>query len=657
MHKRSLPASLTALGLLAATSAGAQGISVLVNGQPVSFTGAQPAQIQGRTLVPLRGVLEQMGATLVWDPATRTVIGSKGERRFELPIGSRTALMNGRSMPLDVPAQIFRGTTMVPLRFVSEALGADVRWSGSTQTVEISTDELTADIDPADDDALRGDDFRDRGGLRGRDRGRRRDDDLNRRDNVRRRDGARRRDDTQDRDDSRRDRPRRRIDLDDEENLRDRDDDRLNRSGAADLPGTSALPGGLNGTSPIQTTTPAAGDPVIQSFSHSGNGPLRAGSAVEFTMEGTPGARAAFDVIGVASNVAMSEVSPGRYVGRLTVPAGLNVENARAFGRLVAGNRQAPIIQAGTPIRVDAQPPQIVNLSPAQGTVVTQARPDIYAEYRAEGVSGIDTNSVQVIVNGKDVTSQARVTPGFVFYTPPADLNGPVSVQIRVADRAGNGQNATTSFNVRPAATGILSVTHNADEPLRPGDALTVTMKAEPGGVAAFDITGVTDPAQGVRMTETAPGTYTASYTVKPNDKVFNVPVKVRFISKGAKIHRMNAAQPVSLAGGQLQAPTILEPKPNERLTGVVTVVGRAEPGATVRVSLNTSGRLFGLLPIEGSNIVQEVQAGADGTFKTDPLPLPSPVGAKDLRYQVQAVTTDPLGRTSTPTAMTFQAR
>jgi hypothetical protein len=172
-----------------------------------------------------------------------------------------------------------------------------------------------------------------------------------------------------------------------------------------------------------------------------------------------------------------------------------------------------------------------------------------------------------------------------------------------------------------------------------------------------FDIPGLREGGNGVKMTETRPGVYVGRYTVRGNDQVYNVPIRVRFISKNLKMSRMNAAQPVSLVGGTLSPPTITGPVAGEMLDGNVVITGHAEPGSNVRVTLSTTGRLLGLLPIQGGDIVQEVRAGADGVYRTPPITLPHPAGAKDLRYRVQAVSTDPLGRTSEATVENFSAR
>ena len=69
---------LAALGiaLIAPGAVFAQNIAVVVNGDPVVFSGMGPRQVNGRVLVPLRGVMEKMGAYVGWDPSTKTVTAS-----------------------------------------------------------------------------------------------------------------------------------------------------------------------------------------------------------------------------------------------------------------------------------------------------------------------------------------------------------------------------------------------------------------------------------------------------------------------------------------------------------------------------------------------------------------------------------------------------
>ena len=95
--------------------------------------------------MPVRGVLEMLGASVSFDNRTQTVIASTPKMDIQLQIGSRTAVVNGNNVTLDIPAQTIHDHTFVPLRFLGEALGADVAWDSATRTVRILTkDALNA---------------------------------------------------------------------------------------------------------------------------------------------------------------------------------------------------------------------------------------------------------------------------------------------------------------------------------------------------------------------------------------------------------------------------------------------------------------------------------------------------------------------------------
>jgi hypothetical protein len=128
-----------ALATVGAAVCLAQSITVVVNGEPVRFPGVGAQQLNGRVLVPLRGVMERLGAYVGYEPNGRIVTATRGDVDLELRLGQRIARVNGREVQLDVPAMEFRGSTMVPLRFMSEALGADVRWDAATYSVMITT--------------------------------------------------------------------------------------------------------------------------------------------------------------------------------------------------------------------------------------------------------------------------------------------------------------------------------------------------------------------------------------------------------------------------------------------------------------------------------------------------------------------------------------
>ncbi len=98
-------------------------------------TDVPPQLVAGRTLLPLRFVGEAIGARVAWDEAARTVELSKEKGLLVLGIDQLEARVNGQVVPLDVPPQIIQGRTMVPLRFLAENLGASVHWDEAQRIV------------------------------------------------------------------------------------------------------------------------------------------------------------------------------------------------------------------------------------------------------------------------------------------------------------------------------------------------------------------------------------------------------------------------------------------------------------------------------------------------------------------------------------------
>lgn len=126
------------IAVAAPVPAGAQGIRVFIDGRPVNFD-VPPNMVQGRVLVPLRGIFEQLGATVDYDARTQHIVALRGGQSVELTVGSRQARVNNNPSLLDVPAFTINGRTMVPLRFISESLGAGVQWVEANQTILISS--------------------------------------------------------------------------------------------------------------------------------------------------------------------------------------------------------------------------------------------------------------------------------------------------------------------------------------------------------------------------------------------------------------------------------------------------------------------------------------------------------------------------------------
>ncbi|OQB15875.1 MAG: hypothetical protein BWY15_00001 [Firmicutes bacterium ADurb.Bin193] len=115
-------------------------LNITIDGKPQTFD--PPAMIQNdRTMVPMRAIFEIMGATVDWDETTSTVTATKGNTTITLTIGSTEAKLNGQPLTLDVAPFTHNDRTMVPLRFISESLGAAVQWSGTTNTVILASNK------------------------------------------------------------------------------------------------------------------------------------------------------------------------------------------------------------------------------------------------------------------------------------------------------------------------------------------------------------------------------------------------------------------------------------------------------------------------------------------------------------------------------------
>jgi hypothetical protein len=112
-------------------------VAVELNGIEVSFPDQQPIIIDGRTLVPVRFVSEALGAVVEWHEQTSRVTVALADKVIALSLGSRMVTVDNAQLFLDVSAQAVGGRTMVPLRFVSEMLGAKVHWDQSRNRVVI----------------------------------------------------------------------------------------------------------------------------------------------------------------------------------------------------------------------------------------------------------------------------------------------------------------------------------------------------------------------------------------------------------------------------------------------------------------------------------------------------------------------------------------
>ena len=116
---------------------------VEVNGTMLN-TQVAPIQRHNRTLVPMRAIFNRLGAQVNYDNQTRRITARRGSTDVMLNIGSRYATVNGRNVTLDQAPMVRNQRTLVPLRFVSEALGAQVGWNENQRLVTIQDNNAMA---------------------------------------------------------------------------------------------------------------------------------------------------------------------------------------------------------------------------------------------------------------------------------------------------------------------------------------------------------------------------------------------------------------------------------------------------------------------------------------------------------------------------------
>lgn len=115
--------------------------SMNVNGAEKAIDGGAgtvPVVKNGRTLVPVRAIVEEMGGTVDWDAANNTAVLSYSGKTIKLVINSNIAYLNDIAETLDVAPVVMNGRTMLPIRFIAESFEFDVDWREATQQIVIT---------------------------------------------------------------------------------------------------------------------------------------------------------------------------------------------------------------------------------------------------------------------------------------------------------------------------------------------------------------------------------------------------------------------------------------------------------------------------------------------------------------------------------------
>lgn len=125
------------------TYANTDTVGVYVAGEVIDFDVA-PRVIDGRTMVPMRAIFEALGANVEWEPSTETITGTKNDVVIIMKVNDKELKVNNKKIVLDVAPVVIDGRTLVPVRAVAESLGVEVLWHGDINVVSIhkTTDDI-----------------------------------------------------------------------------------------------------------------------------------------------------------------------------------------------------------------------------------------------------------------------------------------------------------------------------------------------------------------------------------------------------------------------------------------------------------------------------------------------------------------------------------
>jgi hypothetical protein len=689
-------------------------INVTVNGEAVPFPGQGPIQQGGTVLVPLRGVFEKLGATVQYEAPTKTIIAVKGATTVTLRLGDATAYVNGAARPLAVPAAATSGATLVPLRFVSEALGASVKWESVTRVVQITTGATGAAQLPEAPTTPSGTItgtltgiFPESNTLTIRVAGGENTQVKLTNDTVilsREGEG-----------------PGTTVAIN---ALRPGDQAKVQRDAGGNAtvvevlytmrqgevksiqPSTTTAGGSLitltNGTAvevipgapvtmsgnPISLTDIKPGERVfirINPQTKQGLGVsvgtadnpnpvpmvkleisalaldipegkvLRDNENVGITVTGTPGSKAFYTIPGLANalNQPLTETAPGTYTGSYVIINGLSVKDAVVTVLLTLDENKSEVKQS-KPFSIDSAGPELSKFAPAPNAEVDVARPELSVEL-SDKLSGVDPEKTHLLVNDQDVTAQAKVTTEAITYTPKTDLEvGDIKVSLVTQDKVGNTSQKDWKFTVTPNAKPIVNISVTPPGlALNAGEEMKVYMTGLAGGQARF---AIGDAIKDQPLIETMPGTYTGSYFVKRGEALTKAPVTVTFTPKaGGPSYTQAAPQVVTFTAGPPRAPIIDAPAEDASVGNSWVMSGRAAANSTVRIRVKYQGRLIKLLSTQGNLDEITVKVGPDGKWQTTSISVAQPIGASNIVYTAEVVVVTASGDVSTPATVRFK--
>ena len=604
-----------ALFFLIPSLAMAQPIQVELDGRSLQFD-QPPVSVEGRLMVPLRGIFEALQADVVYTPSTRSIKATKGSTLVELTLGSREGRVNGSPVYLDVPANTLGGRTMVPLRFVSESLGAEVKWNGATRTVLLSA-------------------------------------------------------------------------------------------------------GGAGSVEP----PPSGAKPKLDQVIHNGTRNLKVGDSLDVVLVGEAGAQASWEILGALRPQSLSEVSPGRYEGRFTIPNGLNVERGVIIGHLSRGGQESVLestrtlsIRSGGPVQTDSlvmepQPnsqvsssrplvrlvfpedirsntfrlyldqidvsrqvslvnareiqfrPQfdlqqgqhqieaqassvsgqrhnprwtfdvgqssgqsLPTLEPAEGQTIQNTRPRIGASF------GRPVNNWRLVIDGTDFTQAASQNSQQISWTPLYDISpGQHQVEVTAYDSQNQRLQRNWTFTVGAASNQIETVFFNTSSGVT-GQNIQVESRGPSGAQATFSLAS----RRNLSMSEVSPGRYVGNYPVQNQDRGnYQAEVLLR-LPGGAVLQRLSDSSIILNQAAQ-NALTLENLVDGSVVPVQLTLMGSATPGTNLAVVVSYQKQDV-VSVLTGQRVEFTVNGQADGNGRYQ---IPVHLGSVPSRTQASIRVTD----------------
>jgi hypothetical protein len=121
---------------------GQTGMKVFADGQQVDFAtyGATPVITDGRTMLPVRAMMNALNAQISWDPSNQTAtVTAPNGTTIQMTVGSNQMIVNGQAVTLDVAPYIDNGRMLLPLRAIAEATGMNVDWLAQSDMVVMTS--------------------------------------------------------------------------------------------------------------------------------------------------------------------------------------------------------------------------------------------------------------------------------------------------------------------------------------------------------------------------------------------------------------------------------------------------------------------------------------------------------------------------------------